>query len=61
LLIYNDALAFSEDKFAPFQSFTIVEFKKPQREDFQDLDPKKNPLDQVEKYLPDIQQEPCNH
>jgi hypothetical protein len=54
LLIYNDALAFSEDKLAPFQSFTIVEFKKPQREGYQDFDPKRNPLDQVEKYIKEI-------
>lgn len=54
LLIYNDALAFAEDKFAPFQSFTIVEFKKPQREGYQDFDPKKNPLDQVEKYIKEL-------
>lgn len=54
LLIYNDALAFSEDKFAPFQSFTIVEFKKPQREGYQDFDSKKNPLDQVEKYIKEL-------
>jgi len=54
LLIYNDALAFTEDKLAPFKSFTIVEFKKPQREGYQDFDPKKNPLDQVEKYIKEI-------
>lgn len=54
LIIYNDALAFAEDKLAPFQSFTIVEFKKPQREGYQDFDPKKNPLDQAEKYIKEI-------
>lgn len=51
LLIYNDALAFSDDKKAPFSSFTIVEFKKPQRNDFRDYDPKKNPIEQSEKYI----------
>jgi hypothetical protein len=54
LLIYNDALVFSEDKFAPFQTFTIVEFKKPQREGYKDYDPVKNPLDQVEKYINEL-------
>jgi len=54
LLIYNDALAFSEERLAPFQSFTIVEFKKPQREGYKDFDPTKNPLDQVEKYIKEI-------
>lgn len=54
LLIYNDALAFAEDKLAPHQSFTIVEFKKPQREGYKDFDPKKNPIDQVEKYIKEL-------
>ncbi|MBZ5857759.1 ATP-binding protein [Flavihumibacter profundi] len=54
LLIYNDALAFSEEQLHPHQSFTIVEFKKPQRTDYQDNDPKKNPLDQVEKYIDEL-------
>lgn len=54
LLIYNDALAFAEDKLAPFHSFTIVEFKKPQREGYEDFDPKKNPISQVEKYIEDL-------
>lgn len=54
LLIYNDALAFSEDENAPYNSFTIVEFKKPQRDDYIDNDSKKNPLDQVERYVEDL-------
>ncbi|QGY47863.1 ATP-binding protein [Maribellus comscasis] len=51
LLIFNDAIAFTEDEYPPFNSFTIVEFKKPQRDNYIDNDPKKNPLDQVEKYI----------
>jgi hypothetical protein len=51
LLIYNDALAFSEDKKAPFNSFTIVEFKKPQRDNYSDYDSDKNPIEQSEKYI----------
>lgn len=54
LLIFNDALAFSEAKLAPFQSFTIVEFKKPQRDGYKDYDSSKNPLDQVEKYIKEL-------
>ena len=54
LLIFNDAIAFSEDSLPPFHSFTIVEFKKPQRKDYIDNDPKKNPLDQVESYINDL-------
>ncbi|MEQ8241790.1 ATP-binding protein [Fulvivirga sp.] len=51
LLIYNDALAFSDSQKPPFSSFTIVEFKKPMRNDYQDYDPKRNPLEQTEKYI----------
>jgi hypothetical protein len=54
LLIFNDAIAFSEDTLPPFHSFTIVEFKKPQRKDYIDNDPKKNPLDQVETYISEL-------
>lgn len=51
LLIYNDALAFSEDRKPPHSSFTIVEFKKPQRDNFSDYDADKNPIEQCEKYI----------
>ena len=54
LLIFQDAIAFTEENYAPFNSFTIVEFKKPQRDNYIDNDPKKNPLDQVEKYIDDL-------
>ena len=54
LMIFNEAIAFSEDTLPPFHSFTIVEFKKPQRKDYVDNDPKKNPLDQVENYVTDL-------
>ena len=50
-MIYNDALAFAEDKRAPYSSFTIVEFKKPQRNNFQDYDAEKNPMEQCERYI----------
>lgn len=51
LLIYNDALAFTDNQKPPFNSFTIVEFKKPMRNDYQDYDSKKNPIEQTEKYI----------
>lgn len=54
LLIFQDAIAFTEEDYPPFNSFTIVEFKKPQRDNYTDNDPKKNPLDQVEKYIDDL-------
>lgn len=54
LIIYNDALVFSEKEKTPFSSFTIVEFKKPQRDDYSDYDPKKNPIEQSEKYIEKI-------
>lgn len=54
LLILNNAFAFSEDKDAPYQSISIVEFKKPERDNYVDNDDKKNPLDQVEQYVEDM-------
>jgi hypothetical protein len=54
LLIFHDAFAFTEEEYPPFNSFTIVEFKKPQRDNYIDNDSKKNPLDQVEKYIEDL-------
>lgn len=54
LLIFNDAIAFTEEETGPFNSFTIVEFKKPQRDNYIDNDPKNNPLNQVETYIDDL-------
>lgn len=51
LLIYNEAFAFSNSKKAPHNSFTIVELKKPQRDDYKDYDDSKNPVEQSEKYI----------
>lgn len=51
LLIYNEAFAFSDSKKAPHNSFTIVELKKPQRDDYKDYDDSKNPIEQSEKYI----------
>lgn len=54
LLIYNEAFAFSDSKHSPHNSFTIVEFKKPMRDDYQDYDEKENPIEQVEKYIDNL-------
>lgn len=51
ILIYNEAFAFSDSKKAPHNSFTIVELKKPQRDDYKDYNDNKNPIEQSEKYI----------
>lgn len=50
LLIFNDSFAFINDE-APYQSFTIVEFKRPERNGYSISDEKKNPIDQVISYI----------
>jgi hypothetical protein len=50
LLIFNDAFTFVNDD-APFQSFVIVEFKRPERANYNEKDEKKNPIDQVISYI----------
>jgi hypothetical protein len=54
LLIYNEAFAFSDSKAAPHNSFTIVEFKKPMRNDYKDYNEEKNPIQQSEKYIDNL-------
>ncbi|SFZ94419.1 Histidine kinase-, DNA gyrase B-, and HSP90-like ATPase [Flaviramulus basaltis] len=54
LLIYNEAFAFSDSKNSPHNSFTIVEFKKPMRDDYKDYDEDKNPIEQTEKYIDNL-------
>lgn len=54
LLIYNEAFAFSDSKSSPHNSFTIVEFKKPMRDNYQDYDEDKNPIEQTEKYIDNL-------
>ncbi|MBA5791556.1 ATP-binding protein [Flavobacterium sp. xlx-214] len=51
--IFDKATLFSEDKF-PYESFTIVEFKRPYRNDYVFGDPKKDPVRQVRKYINEI-------
>lgn len=54
LLVYNEAFAFSESKSAPHNSFTIVELKKPMRNDYKDFDDEKNPIEQSERYIDNL-------
>lgn len=48
--VFENATLFSENK-SPFESFTIIEFKKPGRNDYKHGDTKKDPIAQVRKYI----------
>lgn len=50
LFIFNSSLAFVDND-APFNSFIIVEFKRPERNDYLDDTSKRNPVDQVIEYI----------
>jgi hypothetical protein len=50
-VVFDKAVAFSESRDVPFPSITIIEFKKPQRDDYSE---KENPFTQVAKYIDDI-------
>lgn len=51
--VFENATLFSEDKI-PFESFTIVEFKKPERNDYRQGDREKDPIKQVRSYIDEI-------
>lgn len=51
ILIFDKACAFTTGKDIPFSSVTIVEFKRPMRDDYK---PEENPFVQVRKYVVDI-------
>ncbi|MCX2482845.1 hypothetical protein [Pedobacter sp. MR2016-24] len=53
LLIFNESFAFVNDT-APHNSFVIVEFKRPERHDYNTRNKKKNPIDQVTSYISTI-------
>lgn len=55
LLIFNDSFAFVNDE-APHNSFVIVEFKRPERQDYNTTTEKKNPVDQVISYIRTIRE-----
>lgn len=50
LLIYNDAFIFTNED-APHRSFTIVEFKRPERDNYTMNKEKDNPIDQIQAYI----------
>ena len=50
IMIFNKTLAFTEDQ-SPYQSIVIIEFKRPQRDDYTDAD---NPVSQVLGYIDTI-------
>jgi hypothetical protein len=51
--VFDNATLFSEDKY-PFESFTIVEFKKPERDNYKQGDIEKDPIKQVRTYVEEI-------
>ncbi len=52
--VYNKAFLYSENKNNPFNSFTIIEFKKPGRNDYYRGNPKKDPVAQTQKYISEL-------
>lgn len=52
--VYNKAFLYSENKKNPFNSFTIIEFKKPGRNDYSRGNPKKDPVAQIQKYINEL-------
>lgn len=51
--VFENATLYSEDKY-PFESFTIVEFKKPERDDYKQGSYKDDPIKQVRIYIEEI-------
>lgn len=51
--VFENAVLYSEEKI-PFESFTIIEFKKPERNDYKHGDRKKDPVKQVRAYIDEI-------
>lgn len=58
VIVFNRAMAFSEDNPASLQSVVIVEFKRPMREDY---DEKENPLTQVYEYIREVRRGVAKH
>jgi hypothetical protein len=57
IIIFDKAIAFSETPDVPFSSITIIEFKRPQRDDYSD---KENPFVQVTDLIEDIRNGKAN-
>jgi len=53
LLVFDKACAFTTGSDAPYSAITIIEFKRPMRDDY---DAEENPFVQVRQYMQDIQE-----
>lgn len=51
ILIFDTPFAFTNESMHPFGNITIIEFKRPGRDDYSDVN---NPIDQVIRYMEDI-------
>ncbi len=51
--VFENATLYSEDQY-PFESFTIVEFKKPERDNYKQGSYKDDPIKQVRTYIEEI-------
>jgi hypothetical protein len=51
IVLYNQKMAFAGEEYRPFSSVVIVEFKRPERDDYND---EKNPISQVYDYIRNI-------
>jgi len=53
IMVFDKVVAFSETGNVPFNSITIIEFKKPQRDEYTE---KENPFTQIANYVREIRQ-----
>src|SRR5688500_14800112 len=53
IVIFDKAIAFATEQDGPFSAITIIEFKRPMRDDYDDIE---NPFVQVRKYINDIRE-----
>lgn len=51
LIIFDSPFAFTDEEMQPYRNITIIEFKRPGRENYTD---KENPIRQVKEYMDDI-------
>lgn len=51
ILVFDKAVAFSDSSSVPFTSITIIEFKRPQRNEYSE---KENPFNQIADYITEI-------
>jgi hypothetical protein len=57
-LYFDKAIAFSDTNTTPFTSITIIEFKRPQRNDYSE---KENPFNQIADYIRAIKKGKVNY